>query len=313
METMTEPVFNPQKFAAFIITRDRPKYLENTIQELKSQTISPSLILIVDNSETDLTSKQYKGSSDESVAYLHTGYNAGPAGGAYYGFKTLFEKGYDWVMWVDDDDPPKFNDMTEELVKIIENNASVRLGMVGAVGERFDLKSAKIIRFRDQELKRYLQVDTISGNMFPLVNRKVFEEGILPDKHLFFGYEELDFGLSLKRGGWQIMVSGDLHYRHRELAGRLGLKEVMYQRKKSNSFWREYYSTRNLMNIILYKEKRYATAFRFFFKTVLKSIFVFGYGFSYGLMNSWYLWLGLIHGVFHIKGQFIQPIAKRVI
>jgi GT2 family glycosyltransferase len=309
---MKQPVFNPQKFAAFIITRDRPKYLENTIHELKSQTIPPALILIVDNSETDLTSKQYGGASGDGIIYLHTGYNAGPAGGAYYGLKTLFEKGYDWVMWVDDDDPPKFNDMTEEMVKIIENNVDVKLGMVGAVGERFDRKSAKTIRFRDQELKGYLQVDTISGNMFPLVNRKVFEEGILPDKNLFFGYEDLDFGLSLKRGKWQILVSGELHWRHRELAGRLGLKKVLYQRKKSNSLWREYYSTRSLMIILLYKEKRMLTALKYFFKTAVKSIYVFGYGFNYGIKNFRFLWLGLIHGLFSIKGQYIQPVPKKI-
>jgi GT2 family glycosyltransferase len=308
---MTEPVFNPQKFAAFIITRDRPKYLENTIQELKGQTIPPELILIVDNSETDLTRNQYEHASGKDIAYIHTGYNAGPAGGAYYGLKTLFEKGYDWVMWVDDDDPPKFNDMTEEMVKIIENSAAVRLGMVGAVGERFDRKSAKTIRFRDQELLGYLQVDTISGNMFPLVNRKVFEEGNLPDKHLFFGYEDLDFGLSLKRGKWQILISGDLHRRHRELAGRLGLKKVLYQRKKSNSLWREYYSTRSLMIILLYKEKKMVTVLKYFFKTAVKSIYVFGYGFNYGFNNFRFLWLGLIHGLINKKGLYIQPVPKK--
>lgn len=308
---MTEPVFNPKKFAAFIITRDRPKYLENTLQELKDQTFPPALILIVDNSETDLTKNQYEHASGKDIAYIHTGYNAGPAGGAYYGLKTLFEKGYDWVLWVDDDDPPKFNDMMEEMVKIIENNADIRLGMVGAVGERFDRNSAKTIRFRDQELKGYLQVDTISGNMFPLVNRKVFEEGILPDKELFFGYEDLDFGLSLKRGEWQIMVSGYLHLRHRELAGRLGLKEVLYQRKKSNSLWREYYSTRSLMIILLYKEKRMLTAMKYFFKTAVKSIYVFGYGFNYGINNFRFLWLGVIHGIVNKKGQYIKPVPKK--
>jgi hypothetical protein len=65
------------------------------------------------------------------------------------------------------------------------------------------------------------------------------------------------------------------------------------------------------MIIMLYKEKRYTTAIRFFFKTVLKSIFVFRYGFGYGLMNFWYLWLGLIHGIICKKGQVVQPIAKR--
>lgn len=309
---MSKIVFKQQEFAAFIITRDRLKYLEHTIQELNDQTLPPSLILIVDNSEREHTREQYADNKVAGIQYLHTGYNAGPAGGAHIGLKTLFEQGYQWVMWVDDDDPPKFRDMTEELVKIIENNAEIKLGMVGAVGERFNRNAAKTLRFKDSELKGYLWVDTISGNMFPLVNRKVFEEGLLPDKDLFFGYEELDFGLSLKRNGWEIMVDGNLHYRHRELSGRIGLKKVLYQRKKSSALWREYYSTRNLMIIILYKEQKYLTALRFFLKTALKSLVVFGYGIGYGFSNFYFLWLGLIHGIFYKKGQYIKPVSKKI-
>jgi GT2 family glycosyltransferase len=184
--------------------------------------------------------------------------------------------------------------------------------MVGAVGERFNRKAAKTMRFKDHELKGNLWVDTISGNMFPLVNRKVYEEGLLPDKDLFFGYEDLDYGLSLKRSNWKIMVSGELHLRHRELAGRIGLKKVIYHRKKMSSVWREYYSTRSLMKILLYRERNMPAAIRYFVKTVVKSFFVFGYGLSYGSLNFFYLWLGLIHGVFNKKGQYIQPVAKKI-
>jgi GT2 family glycosyltransferase len=288
------------------------KYLEHTIQELNDQTLPPSLILIVDNSEREHTREQYAENKVAGIQYLHTGYNAGPAGGAHIGLKTLFEQGYQWVMWVDDDDPPKFRDMTEELVKIIENNAGIRLGMVGAVGERFNRNEAKTLRFRDSELKGYLWVDTISGNMFPLVNRRVYEEGILPDKDLFFGYEDLDFGLSLKRRNFEILVSGELHLRHRELAGRIGLKRAIYHRKKMSSVWREYYSTRSLMKILLYRERNATAALRYFFKTAFKSVFVFGYGFSYGSLNFLYLWLGLFHGIINKKGQYIQPVAKKI-
>lgn len=309
---MSKNGFNHQKFAAFIITRDRIKHLEHTIQELQQQTVPPSLILIVDNSEKEHTREQYADYKVEGIQYLHTGYNAGPAGGAHIGLKTLFEQGYEWVMWVDDDDPPKFRDLTESLVKIIDNHQQIRLGMVGAVGEKFNKNAAKTIRFRDDELKGYLRADTISGNMFPLVNRKVYEEGLLPDKDLFFGYEDLDFGLLLKRKNWEILVSGELHLRHRELAGRIGLKRSIYQRKKMSSVWREYYSTRSLMKILLYREQNILAALRYFFKTIIKSVYVFGYGFSYGSINFLYLWLGLIHGILNKKGQFIQPVAKKV-
>jgi hypothetical protein len=83
--------------------------------------------------------------------------------------KLLFERGYDWVLWVDDDDPPKFNDLFEQMFKIVYDNDSHSLGMVGAVGERFDKKRAKIIRLKDKQLNGYLDVDTISGNMFTSV------------------------------------------------------------------------------------------------------------------------------------------------
>ena len=134
----------------------------------------------------------------------------------------------------------------------------------------------------------------------------------MPDKDLFFGYEDLDFGLSLKRKNWEILVSGELHLRHRELAGRIGLKRAIYQRKKMSSVWREYYSTRSLMKILLYRERNISASLRYFLKTILKSVYVFGYGISYGSINFLYLWLGLIHGIANKKGQYIQPIAKKV-
>jgi GT2 family glycosyltransferase len=188
-------------FAAFIITRNRPDTLISTISTVLSQTLPPECILIVDNSDCDDTRKRILTLNNEKLLYHSVGYNAGPAGGAYWGLKLLFEKGYDWVIWIDDDDPPKFEDVFEKMFQIVDDNESPVLGMVGSVGERFDFQKAKILRLNDHELTGYLDVDNISGNMFPLVSKRVFEKGILPSKEFFFGFEDLGFSLAVKGVG----------------------------------------------------------------------------------------------------------------
>jgi GT2 family glycosyltransferase len=297
-------------FAAFIITRNRPDTLVTTISTVLSQTFPPDFILIVDNSDNNDTRQRMASLHNKNLVYHSVGYNAGPAGGAYWGLKLLFEKGYEWVLWIDDDDPPKFVDVFEKMFQIIEDNDSPELGMVGSVGERFDFRRGKIIRLKDQELKGYLEVDTISGNMFPLVHRRVFEKGILPSKNFFFGFEELDYCLSIKRNGFRIFISGELNYIHRTHAGRLNFVYQKHNQRLLNQLWREYYSVRNLVYIIFYKEKKITAAFWVICRNVFKSVFVFRYGFTYGKIASFMIIQGLLDGVCGRMGMRISPLNK---
>jgi rhamnopyranosyl-N-acetylglucosaminyl-diphospho-decaprenol beta-1,3/1,4-galactofuranosyltransferase len=98
-------------FSAFIITKDRPQELIKTIKKLLDQSFPPSYILVVDNGTQTESRDCINDLNDARILHHLTGYNAGPAGGAYWGLKLLFEKGYDWVLWVDDDDPPKFDNL----------------------------------------------------------------------------------------------------------------------------------------------------------------------------------------------------------
>jgi GT2 family glycosyltransferase len=298
------------RFAAFIITRNRPETLVTTISTVFSQTLPPECILIVDNSDEYDTKQRIASLQNEKLVYHSVGYNAGPAGGAYFGLKLLFEKGYDWVLWIDDDDPPKFLDVFEKMFQIVEDNYSPDLGMVGCVGERFDYQRAKIIRLKDQELKGYLDVDTISGNMFPLVNRRVFEKGILPSKDFFFGFEDLGFCLAVKRSGLKIMISGELHLTHRKLANRLNLKIKHHNKRTPDSLWREYYSIRSITYILLHQEKQMKSALISIFRNICKSVFVFRYGLAYGKVASIMIIRGLWDGVFDRLGMQIVPIKK---
>ena len=71
-------------------------------------------------------------------------------------------------------------------------------------------------------------MDTISGNMFPLVSKRVLARGILPNAEFFFGFEDLGFCLATKRAGFHILTSGDVHLNHRKETGRLNLNKKTY-------------------------------------------------------------------------------------
>jgi GT2 family glycosyltransferase len=299
-------------FAAFIITRNRPDILASTISTVLSQTLLPECILIVDNSDCDDTRMRIATFKNEKLVYHSVGYNAGPAGGAYWGLKLLFEKGYDWVLWIDDDDPPKFVDVFEKMFQIIQDNDCPSLGIVGCVGERLDFKQGKIVRLKDNELKGYLDVDTISGNVFPMVHRRVFEKGILPSKDYFFGFEELGFCLAVKRSGFRIMISGELHYEHRRLANRLNLITKQNHQRSADSLWREYYSVRNITYILLHQENKRKAALISVLRNLCKSIFVFRYGFRYGKIASLLILQGIWDGIFERLGMRITPLNKRL-
>jgi GT2 family glycosyltransferase len=297
-------------FAAFIITKDRPYELIETIKLLLSQSFPPNYILVVDNGNKTESKDRINVLNDTRVSHYSIGYNAGPAGGAYWGMKLLFEKGYDWVLWVDDDDPPRFDNLIEDLFDIVHHNDNKYLGMIGAVGERFNRNRGKLVRLKDEQLKGFLEVDTISGNMFPLVSKRTFDIGVLPTKNLFFGFEDLDFGLSIKRAGLKIITSGDLHLKHRKLAGRLNLKKNTNFKRSINSIWREYYSVRSLIYILLYKEKSLLGTISCISRNLVKCFVVFTYGLSYGKKSSLMILLGLFDGIFKRMGVRMTPVPK---
>ena len=142
-------------YSLFIITRNSPSILKNTIEEIFNQTLPPQSILIVDNSDNEATQLMYEQTNDSRLQYYNVGYNSGPAGAAKIGMEILFAQGYEWVVWGDDDDPPKFDNLIEDLFDIVHHNDNEFLGMVGAVGERFDRKKGTIVRLKDEQLTGY--------------------------------------------------------------------------------------------------------------------------------------------------------------
>ena len=286
-------VYPEKYFAVFVMTFQRNSILEQTILQLFDQSYPPQKVLVIDNDPLQLAQEVAEKLSHLPLAYYAIGYNSGPAGAAKKGLELLSDEGYKWIGWIDDDDPPIFNDTFEILLKI--GSANSKCGCVGAVGQRFNQKNGLMIRVPDAELNGtgIVEVDNIAGNMSKIVNASVVvQSGILPDESLFFGFEELDFDLRIKEAGYSIIADSELYLRNRIHHNRLGFKLKRGLKKPIDKLWREYYSTRNLM-LIIKKQKKYSTLSWLLFKNMIKSILAFKHGFRYGIKNFKYIFLGV--------------------
>ena len=291
------------KFAGFIMTYERPNILKDTIDKVFSQTVFPEKLLIVDNSFTYDTQELISTINNPKILYHRVGYNSGPAGAAAIGLKVLSDEGYEWIYWGDDDDPPIFLNTFEILLNIAKINKNC--GCIGAVGQWFNFKNGMMKRVPDEELYKegVLEVDTIAGNMCKIINSDVCRiNNVYPDETLFFGFEELDFDLRLKKAGYRLLVDRQLYYAHRKYSNRLGLIKRDFKKKNKSLLIREYYSIRNIL-YISNKNKLHLALIKLFFYFFLKQFLGFRFGFNYGYTCFKNFFLSYYHFITSKMGQ----------
>ena len=281
--------------AGFIITYERPEVLFQTISLLFSQSLPPEKLWIIDNSSTDLTQNLVVSLNKEKLIYHRTGCNLGPAGAAKIGLSLVYAAGYEWIFWGDDDDPPPNQDTIEKLMEIpLLMKSNKTLGQVGMVGQYFNPFKGIITRVTDKELEEneILEIDTIAGNQCKIVNRKVIEKGVFPTGKLFFGFEELDFDIQLKKMGFTSFVRTDLFKLQRNMPSRdAHIRSKLFE---LDTLWRQYYSLRNVLYI--FQKNRMITALMLtLVRKNLKVIYSFRYGLDYGVIMGRYTFLAILH------------------
>ena len=285
----------PLQFAAFIMTYKRPEIAKETIIKLFSQTVPPQKVLIIDNDQQESAKIIKEELEHFPIDYHAVGYNSGPAGAAKAGLDILVNEGYKWIGWIDDDDPPVFNDTFEILLKVAITNK--HCGCVGTVGQYFDRKKGLMVRVSDRELEEpgILAVDNIAGGMCKIVNAEVcIKENIFPDESLFYGFEELDFDIRLQTAGYVLLTDRLLYKKHRIHYNRLDLNKTRGGKKEITRLWREFYSTRNSL-IILCKNKFTQALCLSFLRHLLKIFLGFRYGIRYGILNAKIITKGIFH------------------
>ena len=288
---MTENIEKTKNFfGAFIMTYERPGVLLETIEKIRNQTIPPSLILVVDNSESWRSRRVLQAVQGPDLQYLRSGYNSGPAGAAKKGLNLLTEKGFKWIYWGDDDNPPGDQQVFEKFFMRIcdaEKKYS-NIGIFGGRGGKLNRFTGRIRSLKNEELLQsdVVEVDSVPGGHNMFVNSKVIQEGILPLEKLFFGFEELDFCLRVREKGFAVLVNSRdwLTENYSQ-----GLKKDDYRWKgrsfgKYSSLWREYYSSRNLL-FIFWRNKYYFAFWFIFLKIFIKAFAGFRHGWKYGKTN----------------------------
>jgi len=302
-----------KKLGAFIITFNRSAILKATIETILAQSRPPEYILVVDNGSSVETARVVEQFRSPSIAYLDMVSNGGPAGAAASGLAKLIELDYEWLYWVDDDDPPRTPDTLERLLFLATEHNLTTIGGVGAVGARFDWAKGEIIRLPDQSLQGSISVDIISGSSQFILNQKAVTDIGLPDRQLFFGFEEPEYCLRMRRKGWQLFVDGDLMYQYRTLAGRLNLqyrRNLRLQYDK-NTFWRQYYSTRNYIYAMQNTFERPDLARREALRALGRVCFSWTQGIKYGAAFSYLQLRGIVDGYYRCMGRTVLPQPKQ--
>jgi GT2 family glycosyltransferase len=299
------------QFAAFIMTYNRPDQLRETIRHISTQTLPPDFILVVDNGNSLETKQIVESFSELNIAHSGLPENVGPAGAAHFGLDSLISQGYEWIYWGDDDDPPKSPDTFERLLRIAEHAGRVDIGAVGEVGQRFDWKRGAIARLPDDALLGIVEVDVIAGNQQFLVNAAAVKAVGLPDQRLFFGYEEPELCLRMRRAGYRLLVDGERMKESRTKAGRIGpnVGGSSLDRGFTN-LWRNYYSTRNFIYMMRNTFRQPRLAWLKTLKEIGKSLLSFKRGFKYGFAFSRMSLLGVVHGFTGRMGKTIEPYSK---
>jgi GT2 family glycosyltransferase len=241
-----------------LMSRQRPQATDCTLFRVFAQTM-PVRLLVVVNVEADAPTRavvEAWAARRCEVEYLPVADNVGPAGGVHIGVETLLRRCPDveFIALFEDDDPPSDDESLARLVGHLQRfTPEQRIGGVALHGACFSWHSA-VLRRPPLSEDGYADVDYLAGGALPVFRRALLEEVGAYDPTLFFGFEELEFGLRARAAGWRLhMIAGGDDWprqKDRDRPASAALAEWN---------WRRYYSLRNLM-VILLRRRRWFTA-----------------------------------------------------
>jgi hypothetical protein len=234
---------------ALVVTYRRDQQLALTLTALARQSRPPDTVTVVDN-DPEQSAKPVV----DAVAiaqYVATGSNLGPAGGLAAGFDVIdtMAKPDDFVVFVDDDDPPWSETILEELLafRAACPGSPSRVGAVGAAGAIFNRRTGLLRRLNDSELVGAIRVQYLGGNQFPIYSVGALRESGCSRPDLFFGFDDLELGLRLEEHGYALFGAAELWAPRRAELGRNKMSARDAAGIRTQNSWRRYYSVRNLI------------------------------------------------------------------
>lgn len=238
-------------------TCGRQKALGETLRALAAQTRPPDKVVIVDNeasSETMAVIDHFRSEpSSFEVELVDAPENLGSAGGWALAIEVALPQAQDqdWLVTLDDDDPPIYNDELEKIFQFaqLQKRQHPKTAGVGISGARFDWRRGFLKRLPDSELSGDVEVDYIANGHVAMYSVAVVKEQGGFRGELFFGQTEVEYCLRLRSIGYRFFAQGELWRRRRIYAGRLAT--VVRPNRMCSDAWKKYYSIRNHIFIML--------------------------------------------------------------
>jgi glycosyltransferase involved in cell wall biosynthesis len=259
-----------------LVTFRRPDHLDSTLRRLQQQERRLDSLVVVDNDPAEsarMTVERYAG-SQSGIRYLPTGANLGPAGGIAAGMRHVLAHAGDddWMVLLDDDDPPRTADRLRVLAELADGlrRRDRNVAGVGASGTRFDVSRARASRVPDDDLVGPVRTHGIGGNQLPFYSVPAVRQVGVFDESLFFGFDDLEYGLRLGASGYSLYAHGEVWRSDREHYRRIGL-DTSPQKGLDEPSWRRYYSLRNLI-VILRRRGHHLAALRLAGRSVAKPL-----------------------------------------
>lgn len=236
-----------------LVTFNRPTGLRESLAAIAAQDPPLRRLWIVDNgdpaaSTIDSVTERRVG---PDLRHIVTGENLGPAGGYARGLDRVLsdDDPADWVALFDDNDPPTSPSIVAGLTAAGEEllRRGVPVGGLGLRGARMQwLRGRVTLPPLEGDL---VEVDHLHGGYVPVYRLEALRRCPNFDPLLFFGFEELAFGLGLSGQGFPLYVHARMwsqlaaKYQQAQVVSRPTLTGIGEARRR-------YYSLRNLIWIL---------------------------------------------------------------
>lgn len=189
-----------------MITHNRRKLANLVLTRLLDQSICPSYVLIVDVG-TEPFELESVLPQIEQIEVIRTNKNIGPAGGiplAIEHITKLFGDDDHFVVLLDDDDPHENPNCIKRAVEFLQSEVGQNCSGVGFRGSIFYADSMRTLRPKNEENKDIVSVDSLHGGYCPVYRVKALENIPIWIRELFWGFEELAFGLHIRSKGGKL-------------------------------------------------------------------------------------------------------------
>ena len=242
-----------------IVTYNRLALLKECIAAVKSQSLVPDRILVVDNNSTDGTSEYLRSLSKDSHYHICTlSQNIGGAGGFSEGIKEAVKIGADYL-WIMDDDTIPHAHALEHLMSAVEKCGNIGFLCSKVVWTDGTPHAMNVPRYRSSsvEFNRYSTEDVpaflvdYASFVSILIPTEVVRKVGLPIAEFFIWADDSEYTTRIVEYGYNCLYVDNSVVTHKTAENYAPYPDTAPEK----TAWKFYYQARNL-TYLKWKRKR---------------------------------------------------------